>query len=354
MQAVQLSLLNLAPQNGGIPIVFSSSDPMKANRLQQMADKMQKAIDAKKNSAIGQQRPTARRARIAQRIYEEGLMLEQIQSWLYALANEADRGTLPNILNQVTTKAQLEIFLILSKDSWTDEDIKKVFTSPNYDDWRKSLSKAGIHSFVQAFDAIAALKQLHSCPQPDPSGLQIRQLEQDLLGRNLPSYFPTPKAIVQQMILLADIRPSQKVLEPSAGKGDIAQKILAAANVQLDIVEIQSNLRKILQLKGFNIIGCDFLLEVNGEKYDRILMNPPFEHYQEIEHVQHAYTCLVPGGRLVSIVSNAITFRQDKRYSEFRDWLVEVGAKEYELPDGAFLTSDHPTNVKTRLLVIDK
>lgn len=230
MQAVQLSLLNLAPQNGGIPIVFSSSDPMKANRLQQMADKMQKAIDAKKNSAIGQQRPTARRARIAQRIYEEGLMLEQIQSWLYALANEADRGTLPNILNQVTTKAQLEIFLILSKDSWTDEDIKKVFTSPNYDDWRKSLSKAGIHSFVQAFDAIAALKQLHSCPQPDPSGLQIRQLEQDLLGRNLQSYFPTPKAIVQQMILLADIRPSQKVLEPSAGKGDIAQKILAAAN----------------------------------------------------------------------------------------------------------------------------
>jgi hypothetical protein len=287
-------------------------------------------------------------------MYEEGLRLEQIQSWLYALANAAETGVLPGILNQINAKTQLEIFQSLTKTTWTDENIHRVFVAEAYADWRSSLAKAGIHSFTQAKTAIAALKQLHTAPQPDPAELQIRQLERGLIGRKIPGYFPTPKAIVWQMIELANISPDQKVLEPSAGKGDIAQAIQAAANVQLDVIEIQSSLRIILELKRFNIIGCDFLTDVNGEQYDRILMNPPFERYQEIQHVQHAFDCLVPSGRLVSIVSNAVTSRTDKQYSQFRNWLAEVDAEEYELPDGAFLESNRPTAVKTKLLVIEK
>lgn len=354
MPEVQLNLFSLIPQNSDTPLIFNTCDPAKSIRLQQMADKMQKAIDAKKNSAIGQQRPTARRARIAQTMYEEGLMLEQIQSWLYALADAASIGKLPDILNQITTRAQLKILQSFSKSSWTDEDIRRVFTCPNYDDWRSILTKAGINSIAQTKSAIAALKQLHHFPQPDEVNLQIRQLECDLIGRKLPGYFPTPKVIVQQMLDLADIRPDQRVLEPSAGKADIAWAIRDAVNVHLDVVELQSCLRNILQLKGFNIIGCDFLLEINGEKYDRILMNPPFERYQEIQHIQHAFSCLVPSGRLVTIVSNAVAYRKDKQYLDFRDWLAKVSADDYELPNDAFLESDRPTNVKTRLLVIDK
>lgn len=354
MQVVQLSLLDLPKQTDNTSLIFGNSDPAKANRLRQIADKMQKTIDAKKNSAIGKQRPTARRARIAEGMYEEGLQLEQIQSWLYALADGAATATLPDILNQITSKYQLEIFLTFSKNTWTDEDRKRVFVAEAYADWRGSLAKAGIHSFAQALDAISALKQLHASPEPNPTQLQIRQLERGLIGRKIPGYFPTPKAIVQQMIELADISPGQKVLEPSAGKGDIAQAIQTAADVQLDVVELQSSLRNILQLKGFNIIGCDFLTDVNGEHYDRIVMNPPFERYQEIQHVQHAYDSLVPGGRLITIISNAVTYRKDKQYSDFHIWLSEVGAVDYELPDGTFLESDRPTSVKTQLLVIDK
>lgn len=354
MPEVQLNLFSLIPQNSDTSLIFRTSDPAKANRLRQMADKMHKAIDSKKNSAVSKQRPTARRARIAQTMYEEGLMLEQIQSWLYALADAASIGKLPDILNQITTKAQLEILQSFSKSSWTDEDIGRVFTCPNYDDWRSILAKAGINSFTQAKSAITALKQLHDETEPDEVNLQIRQLEQDLIGRKLPGYFPTPKVIVQQMLDLADIGSGQRVLEPSAGKADIAWAIRDAVDVHLDVVELQSCLRNILQLKGFNIIGCDFLNDVNGEQYDRILMNPPFERYQEIQHVQHAFSCLVPNGRLVAIISNAVTYRQDKQYSDFRDWLAKVSADDYELPNDAFLESDRPTNVKTRLLVIDK
>lgn len=109
MPEVQLNLFSLISQNSDTSLIFNTCDPAKSNRLRQMADKMQKAIDSKKNSAISKQRRTARRVRIVQTIYEEGLMLEQIQSWLYALADAASIGTLPDILNQITTKAgQLE------------------------------------------------------------------------------------------------------------------------------------------------------------------------------------------------------------------------------------------------------
>lgn len=87
---------------------------------------------------------------------------------------------------------------------------------------------------------------------------------------------------------------------------------------------------------------------------ERILMNPPLEKGQDMQHVYRAYKWLVPGARLVSIVSNSVAFRREKKYQQFRNWLAEVGADDRELPDGAFLESDRPTSVKTRLLVIDK
>ena len=41
-----------------------------------------------------------------------------------------------------------------------------------------------------------------------------------------------------------------------------------------------SELRKGLALKGYNIVGTDFL-EIQ-DTYDKIVMNPPFEGGQEI------------------------------------------------------------------------
>jgi len=49
-------------------------------------------------------------------------------------------------------------------------------------------------------------------------------------------------------------------------------------------------LRKILEVKGFNVVGNDFL--EHKKSYDRIVMNPPFENFQDIDHVRHAYDLL--------------------------------------------------------------
>jgi hypothetical protein len=45
---------------------------------------------------------------------------------------------------------------------------------------------------------------------------------------------------------------------------------------------------------------------MNGElgKFDRVVMNPPFDHGADIKHVEHARKFLKPGGRLVAVVAN--------------------------------------------------
>ncbi len=44
------------------------------------------------------------------------------------------------------------------------------------------------------------------------------------------------------------------------------------------------------------MIGSDFMEAVPEPRFDRALMNPPFENGQDIAHVRHAFQVLKPGG----------------------------------------------------------
>jgi 16S rRNA G1207 methylase RsmC len=123
------------------------------------------------------------------------------------------------------------------------------------------------------------------------------------------------------MVRLARLEDGMSVWEPGAGKGSIAEVIRETARVRLDVCELQAELRQILELKGFNVIGFN-CFEVTGE-YDRILMNPPFGKGLEISHITHAYNRLADGGRLVTIAPESVSFRKDRAYREFRDWLAD-------------------------------
>jgi phospholipid N-methyltransferase len=183
----------------------------------------------------------------------------------------------------------------------------------------------------------------------------IKAMERDLAGKKIEGYFPTPKPVVNKMMEAADIEPGMKVLEPSAGKGNIADTIRDEfPENDLSVVEVDSTLRSILEKKGHNVTGHDFL--VHKGEYDRIVMNPPFENGQDIDHVKHAYDLLKPGGRVVSIMSEGPFFRSDKKATEFREWLDEVGGESEKLPDKSFAgkDSERTTGVSTRMVVIDK
>lgn len=183
-------------------------------------------------------------------------------------------------------------------------------------------------------------------------------MEHELIGLDIPGFFPTPRPVIERMLDEADIRLGQMVLEPSAGKGDIADAIRerhGETEIALTVVEISPRLAAILKAKGHDLSPVADFLECQG-RYDRIVMNPPFEKGQDIDHVQHAYKLLAPGGRLVAIMSSGPFFRNDSKSIEFRDWLDVQESSVEDLPAGTFSGKDsfRQTGVASKLVVIDK
>jgi hypothetical protein len=188
--------------------------------------------------------------------------------------------------------------------------------------------------------------------QSDP----VKALEREIIGQKFEGYFPTPKGLADRVAETADIKPNMRVLEPSAGKGSLADAALQYLNgdkSNITTIEPVSPLQNILKVKGYNVSEDRDFLDHKGE-YDRIIMNPPFENMQDVDHVKHAYKLLAKGGKLVAITSESPFFRGDKKATEFRDWLDNVGGESEKLPEGSFKTSDRSTGVNTRLVTITK
>jgi phospholipid N-methyltransferase len=221
----------------------------------------------------------------------------------------------------------------------------------------RRLATAGImnaEQFAEARKLLGAMLNPESAEARQKRELQDK--ERELIGAKIPGYFPTPPAVVDRMLEEAELAPGQKILEPSAGKGNIADAIRdAEPGADLSVVEWSPGLNEILKLKGHNVVGSDFLEHsAPAGGYDRILMNPPFEKRQDVEHVRRAYDLLAPGGRVVAIMSEGPFFGSDRTAEDFRDWLDGSLATAVQLPAGSFYSSENPTGVNTRLVVIDK
>jgi hypothetical protein len=262
----------------------------------------------------------------------------------------------------------------------------------------------------------AALREFINLKEAPKQISKIKELERAMVGRAKDGldFFPTPGNIGADMVETAGIKEGMSVLEPSAGMGHIAEQI-RAAGVDPDVVEMSNDRRELLEAKGFRVVGRDFMdikprefftfgdtfkapdgtvgvmrglggmgsnrvrlvpdeggervasyhdrdelvpVRKNGTEsgYDRIIMNPPFSDRRDAEHVQHAFTLLKPGGRLVAIMGEGVFFGQDKKAVAFREWLDSVGGTSEKMAEGTFLDPSLPVNtgVSSRMVVIDK
>ncbi len=169
-------------------------------------------------------------------------------------------------------------------------------------------------------------------------------------------YFPTPPEVVAVLLDLAEIEPGMTVVEPSAGQGAIADAV--AAIVGKDNVyctELLPDNCKVLLSKGYTGIdpyGLDFTKAAPLPDHDRVVMNPPFERQQDIDHVLHAFRFLKPGGRLVSVMSAGVMFRENRKTVDFRQFVDDHGGYFQPLDEGAFKSSG--TMVNTVVVRIDK
>lgn len=217
----------------------------------------------------------------------------------------------------------------------------------------KRLNRMGITDSFTLRDTLSEYLQYRDgVKKEDP----VAAAERALVGQKVGvDFFPTPKPLAQRMAEIAGVKAGMRVLEPSAGNGNLADAA-KAAGADVDVLEISSQLQNVLQLKGHNLVGHDFEAHAAGEEYDAVIMNPPFSDRKDAMHIQQAYSMLKPGGTLVAIAGEGVFFGTDKKAVEFRDWLESQGAETEKLDAGTFNDRSllATTGANARLITIRK
>lgn len=196
------------------------------------------------------------------------------------------------------------------------------------------------------------LQQLITTLKQTLDDLEINHIRQLALEQKLWDFYPTPSKLIQKMLELAMIEPHHHVLEPSAGAGDICQRLRNFGVKHIDCFEVHPLLQKALKLQSYNLLGNDFLNSTPQPLYDRIIANPPFSRNGVANHSQHAYKFLKSGGKLVTLAHH-YQLKPSRSDLHFFAWLKQLNAQFFNCHQ-AMITSDRPTNTSLQLILISK
>ena len=162
-----------------------------------------------------------------------------------------------------------------------------------------------------------------------------------------PQLFPTPPPLAARMAKLGKIKYMDRVLEPSAGTGNLLRAIInAEPTARIHAVEINHALCDALPsgLTEDDQVLCQDFLTCTVEQLGRfreIVMNPPFHNGADVAHIKHALQFLECDGVLVGICANG-----PRQQAELRP----LAATWEELPDETFASQG--TNIRTVLLTV--
>jgi hypothetical protein len=188
----------------------------------------------------------------------------------------------------------------------------------------------------------------------DPSDLlyEIANGEKRNLKKEY-QFFATPDKLAAKLVMMADLKSDDVILEPSAGQGAIIKAINNVTDSIPDCYELMDVNVAILKKSGlkFNLIGDDFLSH-DKKLYTKIIANPPFSKHQDITHVMNMYRWLKVGGTLVTIMSESCMTREQKVYIDFRNFLDNNNAEIHNIDRGEFKESG--TMVGGIIVVITK
>jgi phospholipid N-methyltransferase len=308
------------------PSTVSEKENKAALRCQSSADAMQKHIDAKHKSANNMlaQPPTRKRLRDADALRKQAIRLERIQETLRCLAEMHVIGSIAPELASLTTKGALERALFTSS---ADSAIYLLYNSVSRDERNEE---------------------------------RVLRLTREAATMSIPGYFPTPEPVAERLVMMARIEPGNTILEPSAGTGNLIDAILKNhQDARISYCEMNCFILDILRGKyecvnGVRFLGrdCFDIDTTRGEsRFDRVIMNPPFERGQDVDHVLRAwYSLLAPRGILSAIVSAGVFSRMDKKAKSFREFLQNAKAVVRDIPAGSFKSSG--TGVESKIVLV--
>jgi len=174
-------------------------------------------------------------------------------------------------------------------------------------------------------------------------------------------FYPTPETMIDKMLCDIDFRMVKSILEPSAGKGDIAEKIRGKEKVystnynkfsfDLDCIEVDQNLQHILKGNGFRVVYNDFLTYDTMKEYDVIIMNPPFSN--GCKHLLKALEMQERNGGAIVCLLNAETIKNPctNERLDLQRKLTEYNAK-IEFIQDAFLDAERKASVEIALIKV--
>lgn len=168
------------------------------------------------------------------------------------------------------------------------------------------------------------------------------------LSRDL-AFYATPPKVVQTLLSHQSVR-GLRVLEPSAGTGNIAKELLRQG-ATVDAIEVHpGRVSELRSVRGLSVRQANFLHLTPSPIYDLVAMNPPFSGTHWMNHVYHAFSFLKPGGVLRAVVPATAELGTTKRHLTFRNWLEKHDGYMQHLPAESFASSG--TRVNTNVLTL--
>lgn len=175
---------------------------------------------------------------------------------------------------------------------------------------------------------------------------------------NTIDFYPTPESLLEKITQGIDWKKVGTILEPSAGKGNIAEyvrKQIEGENGRrrtsdIDCIEINPELRATLTGKGFRVVHDDYMTFRTFKKYDLIIMNPPFS--SGAKHLLKALEMQKDGGNILCIL-NAETL-QNAYTNERKDLMKQLEKLnvKIEFLSSEFCAAERRTDVQIAVIKV--
>lgn len=184
------------------------------------------------------------------------------------------------------------------------------------------------------------------------------------------TFYPTPPELVKRMCLKIRKNPD-RILDPSAGKGDLLEglserhyidlssaeaadygkkyRIIDFSSAKKFAMEIDPDLQNILVAKHYKLVDNDFLAFAGPDQFDLIIANPPFDEGDQ--HLLKAISMMYCGQILFLLNAETIRNPYTNTRKELAKKLKELNA-EIEFISGAFRDAERQTSVDVALINI--
>ena len=204
------------------------------------------------------------------------------------------------------------------------------------------------NAFVFPFDASEEIEEIFTTGNlPKRNPLQLHPTPRSQVLDMLESSDNAQCLLRNAATILADTGKPVRMLEPSIGLcgiADVVNELYPA--VEIIGVELDGVNAKLAANKGYQVTNADFLQypipATEDERFDLVVMNPPFMGRDFIKHIRHAQAMLKKNGVLISVMPFAwMASASSKTECEFLDEVSRTSSMLREpYPAGTYENTD--------------